>query len=184
MSQAKRPAPTKAEPADALTVLLQRAESGDKAVLPVLRKLLESDGWLVEAAGNLATQVQHTLVNNAAGKSLLLQESIPRKMDRLRKDLSGENPTPLEVLLVERVVLCWLSLHDAEVRYAQAKELSIPQATFWQERIDRLHRRYLSAIKTLATIRKLALPALQVNIARKQVNVAAGGTVEVGGKNS
>jgi hypothetical protein len=38
--------------------------------------------------------------------------------------------------------------------------------------MDRAHRRYLSAIKTLATVRKLALPVLQVNIAKKQVNVA------------
>ena len=33
-------------------------------------------------------------------------------------------------------------------------------------------RRYLSALKTLALVRKLAVPVLQVNIARKQVNVA------------
>ncbi len=38
--------------------------------------------------------------------------------------------------------------------------------------MDRAHNRYLSAIKTLATVRKLALPILQVNIAKKQVNVA------------
>jgi hypothetical protein len=38
--------------------------------------------------------------------------------------------------------------------------------------MDRAHKRYLSAIKTLATVRKLALPVLQVNIAKKQVNVA------------
>ncbi len=36
----------------------------------------------------------------------------------------------------------------------------------------RAHKRYLSAIKTLALVRKLAVPVLQVNIARKQVNVA------------
>ena len=39
-------------------------------------------------------------------------------------------------------------------------------------RMDRAHRRYLTAIKTLAIVRKLALPVLQVNIAKKQVNVA------------
>jgi len=41
--------------------------------------------------------------------------------------------------------------------------------------VDHSHKQYLSAMKTLATARKLALPALQVNIARKQVNVVAPG---------
>jgi hypothetical protein len=38
--------------------------------------------------------------------------------------------------------------------------------------MDHAHRRYLSALRALALVRKLALPVLQVNIARKQVNVA------------
>ena len=46
-------------------------------------------------------------------------------------------------------------------------------SVYYQKSIDRAHRRYLSAIKTLATVRKLALPVLQVNIAKKQVNVAS-----------
>src|SRR5437899_754455 len=62
---------------------------------------------------------------------------------------------PLERLLADRIALCWLSLHDAEVRFAQAKDLSISQAAYWQKRIDAAHKRYLSAIKTLATVRKL-----------------------------
>jgi hypothetical protein len=35
-----------------------------------------------------------------------------------------------------------------------------------------------TALETLATIRRLALPALQVNIANKQVNLAGAGTSE------
>jgi hypothetical protein len=50
-------------------------------------------------------------------------------------------------------------------------DVTVNPADCWQKRIDAAHRRYLSAIKTLATVRKLALPALQVNIARRQVNV-------------
>ena len=94
-------------------------------------------------------------------------------MARLRKEVAGDDPSPVERLLADRVALCWLALHDAEIRFAQAKDLTIKQAEFWQKRIDCAHRRYLSAIKTLATVRRLAFPALQVNIARKQVNTIA-----------
>jgi hypothetical protein len=165
--------PADGRPAEPTEVekLLARAHAGDASTLPMLRKLLES-GPLTEAAGNLATQVEYTLVGNAAGKDLVFKEATHRKLARMRAELAGENPTPLERLLAERVALCWLALHDVEVRFAQAKDLSIKQATYWQERIDRSHRRYLSAIKTLATVRKLALPVLQVNIAKRQVNIA------------
>jgi hypothetical protein len=46
------------------------------------------------------------------------------------------------------------------------------QGDYHQRRMDRAHRRYLSAIKTLATVRKLAVPVFQVNIAQKQMNIA------------
>jgi hypothetical protein len=75
-------------------------------------------------------------------------------------------------VLVERVVACWLQVQDADVRYAQAKNLSVTWGECYQRRMDRAHRRYLSAVKALALVRKLAVPVLQVNIARKQVNVA------------
>jgi hypothetical protein len=46
------------------------------------------------------------------------------------------------------------------------------QGEYYQLRMDRAHKRYLSALKTLALARKLPVPVLQVNIAKKQVNVA------------
>jgi hypothetical protein len=151
--------------------VLKRAQAGDDSVLPALQQMIEKD-MFTESAGNLAVQFQHTLIRNAAGNNLLFSEAASRKMDQLRKELAGDKPSILERLLIERIVLCWLSLYDSEVRFAQMKDLTLKQAAYWQDRIDRAHRRYLTAIKALATIRKLALPALQVNIARKQVNVA------------
>ncbi len=41
-----------------------------------------------------------------------------------------------------------------------------------QERIDRSRRRYLAAIRALAHLRRLQVPAVQVNVAEKQINVA------------
>jgi hypothetical protein len=153
-------------------------EGGDESAMPLLRRAMDIDGVLIEAAGNMAAQAEGTLIRHAAGKNLLFKEATERKMDRLRKDLAGDSPTPLERLLADRITLCWLALHDAEIRFAQSKDLTIKQAEFWQKRIDYAHRRYLSAIKTLATVRKLAVPALQVNIARKQVNVVNSGAAE------
>jgi hypothetical protein len=149
---------------------VRRAEAGDATAMPGLRTAMDA-GVLVESCGNLATQVQHSLLRNIAGKNLLFRETTERKLAQIRADVAGSNPSPLERLLAERIALCWLALHDAENRLAQSSELTITQADHWQRRIDSAHKRYLTAIKCLATVRKLALPAVQVNIARKQVNV-------------
>jgi len=165
---------------DELWNLVHRAENGDTKAVPALRELLSRSPGLTDLLGNLPHLVETTLANNVAGKNISFKEGLARKMELLRQEIAGPNPTPLERLLAERIALCWLALHDAEIRFAHMKELSIPQAEYWQNRIDRAHRRYLSAIRTLATVRKLAVPVLQVNIAKKQVNVAGSGTMEGG----
>jgi hypothetical protein len=122
--------------------------------------------------GNLARAAEDSLLKAAAGENLLLEEAVKRKMELLRTELAGPSPTPIERLLVERIVACWLQVQDADTRYAQAKGLTWQGGIYYQQRMDRAHRRYLSAIKSLAVVRKLAIPVLQVNIARKQINVA------------
>ena len=73
---------------------------------------------------------------------------------------------------MERVVARWLQLQDVDARYAQAKDLSIKRCEYFQRRMNYSHKRYVSALKTLALVRKLAVPVVQVNIAKKQINVA------------
>ena len=51
-------------------------------------------------------------------------------------------------------------------------DLTLGQAEFHQKRITKAHNRYLSAIRTLAQVRRLGVPAVQVNIGEQQVNVA------------
>jgi hypothetical protein len=159
--------------ADELRKLIKRARAGDASTLPALRKLLQDPARVDMLGGDLARQAELSFILAAAGEDLAFKEALARKLALLRADLAGTNSTPVERLLVERVVACWLQVQDADVRYAQAKNLSPDGCEYHQRRMDRAHRRYLSAIKTLALVRKLAVPVLQLNIARQQVNVAA-----------
>jgi hypothetical protein len=173
VSEAKKPAdsdvPTTAED---LHKVIQRAQKGDASTLPALRKLLEVPANVDALGGDLARQAQHSLINKFSGDNLLFKESLPRKLDLMRAELAGANPTPLERLLVDRIVTCWLHLHHLEAIYAGKDGMSLELGTYYQRSLSAAHKRYLSAIKTLAVVRKLAVPVLQVNIARKQVNVA------------
>jgi hypothetical protein len=169
--------PTDAErPAEAedLRKLLERAQKGDASTLPALREMMQaSPGFVDLCGGDLARQAERSLLNAAAGQNLSYREAVLRKMELMRAELAGPEPAPLERLLVERIVACWLQLHYLDVRLAQSEaKLTMEQLDHLEGRRDRAHRRYLSAIKTLATVRKLALPVLQVNIAKKQINVA------------
>src|SRR5262245_25573287 len=152
--------------------LTDRAQKGDEKALPALRELLQDPEAVDLLGGDLARQAQLTLVNKFSGKNLLFRESLRRKLDLLRGELAGSSPTPLERLLVDRVVACWLHLHHLEQIYAQKESMSLELGSYYQRCISAAQKRYLAAIKTLALVRKLAVPVLQVNIAKKQVNVA------------
>ncbi len=154
-----------------LAALLRRAEKGDQTTLPALRKLLEAPSMVDALGGDLARQAQLTLVHKFSEQNLMFREALLRKMDLLRAELAGSNPPALERLLVERVVTCWLHLHHLEHLYAQRDSMGMELATYYQRSMTSAQKRYLAAIKTLALVRKLAVPVLQVNIAKKQVNV-------------
>jgi len=57
-------------------------------------------------------------------------------------------------------VATWLDLYFAELVCNQWQGGSIPEAKYKQHRIDRSHKRHLSAIKVLATVRKMGLSIL------------------------
>lgn len=182
MAEAKAalPAPTEVDvpkTAEAIRALLKRTHAGDEATVPVVRKMLQNPAYLRMFGGELAAEVVSSFTNAMAGKNVGFREAVLRKLELLRAELLGENPTPLERLLVERVAACWLQVQDAELRYAQGQEeMTMKQGEFRQRRMDAANRRFLAAVKALALVRKLALPVLQVNIAKRQVNVAAAGS--------
>jgi hypothetical protein len=163
---------------DGLTEILAKAKSGDRSVLPALRQALD-DPALAETLGNVSRRVEATLIDRLAGKNLAVREATACRLETMRRELAGDGSTPLERQLADRVALCWLALHEGELRLASAQGLSISQCDYWQRRIDHLHRRYLSAVKALATFRRLAVPVLigQVNIAAQQVNQSGPGRV-------
>jgi hypothetical protein len=119
------------------------------------------DGW---SAGEL--------IDWAAGP-----EGDVKTKARLRDDLNGfaaelAGSSPIEIALADAAAMAWVALRLIESRYASsatsAGEMTIAQSEHAQKKIDRAHRRYLSTLKTLASVRRLAVPALQINIAQRQ----------------
>jgi hypothetical protein len=151
--------------------ILARAQVGDASAMPTVLKWFENPKIVDLMGGDLARLAQTRLIDRFSGTNLVCREALPRKLDQLRAEVGGPHPSPLERLLVDRVVAGWVHLHYLEVLYFQAASLTPTVSTYYQRSIQRAQANYLAAIKTLATVRKLALPVLQVNVARKQVNV-------------
>jgi hypothetical protein len=143
-----------------LAQLLKRAVAGDLAVLPALCQVLADNPQLWKGYGDLAAQAEGALIRQAAGSNLLLSESLIRKLAALKEELGGESPSPLERLLIERVTACWLQVAYYDTLVVQARESSPARLKMLQGLQDAAHRRHLSAIKTLATVRKLLRPPL------------------------
>ena len=156
--------------------LLARAQKGDETCVNEFKALLddpERGPVAVEFFGNLAARTREFAVDMVARTNLAIKAATPRKMAKLRAELEGPDPTAIERLLAERAVFCWLILWEYESALALRNgEMTLKQSEFHQRRIDATHRRFLSSVRTLATVRKLALPAVQINLGGNQVNVA------------
>lgn len=161
---------------DEIDALATAASQGDRSVLEVLRKAIcETDHSLWSEIGNLTLWVQNELIDMMfAADELVAREAVKAKLAELASELSGPSPSPLERLLVERTVTCWLDVQEADRHYLKAAkgECSFAQGEYYQRRQDRAHRRLLTAIKTLAQVRKLGGAVVQVNVADQQINVA------------
>ena len=89
----------------------------------------------------IAKTARESLVRMLSGDNLLVQEAHARKCAALTKELAGPQPSPLEQLLVERIVICWLQLYYAETLYVQnIQAFNLRQAEFTSSGLVRRRR--------------------------------------------
>ena len=155
----------------ALEPVRSAAADGDRTVLPAVQKALDMAPRQARTWGDLSYQAELALVREASGGDILRRECQGRFVAGLRQDLSLDGDSPLERLLIDRVVLSYLHLHVIEASSTDGMGVGMVEAH--QKRIDRAQRRYLAAVKSLAQIRRLLRPSVQVNIAEKQINVVS-----------
>lgn len=155
-----------------LSTLSEKAQSGDRAAKRELREAVRSSSAEVIArASDLAKMGQRVLIKAAAPDNPLVAEALPARLDLMREEISGENPTPLEVLLTEQILSLWMLLQLHEVLHsAQYKRGSEHQVSpsFMLQMVkiqESAHRRFLASVQTLARVRKLQAntPGIQVN---------------------
>jgi len=152
------------------------SRSGSRKALQQLIGEVPAFGALVvETYGDAARRAETSLVRHVSGGNVLVDESTRIWLTDKQRDLLESDDTELERLLVHRTALCWLEVNTAEHLRAEKWKGGIDSETaaFWDRHVSRVQGDFLKACRTLATVRKLRRPVIQVNIADKQINVVS-----------
>lgn len=139
-----------------LNELSAKANAGDRQALEELRNLLDEHPEVYRHVGNLAEIAENSWLDLIVEGNALGREATKRQLATLKANLAGEHPTPLEQLLVDNITVAYLGQKDAEIREACDSGGSPQQAAYRLKRSESAQRRYLAAIKTLATLRAKA----------------------------
>lgn len=173
MQELELPEETKARLAE-LKELSDRAEAGEEGARRELRRAVrESAPGVIARASDVGRKASRMLAKTAGGGEPLIEEALYARLDMMRAEIAGDDPTPLEVLLTEHVVSSWMlvALFDALMAGQLWKgmpsenrltEQGLRYYLRWQEGAN---RRYLAAIREIARVRKLqaGAPAVRVN---------------------
>jgi hypothetical protein len=134
---------------------LARAQQGDAASLPGLRRMLRPSSTIWRRYADLGRLAEENLIGLASGTNLALAESLRLALAELKRVLGGETPSPVEKMLVERAAVSWLETSYLDALAGQRPDLAARQAAELGRRRDAAHRRHLSAVQALANVRRL-----------------------------
>jgi hypothetical protein len=148
-----------------LQALSKKAEAGDKDARKKLRLMVrDSSAEVIGRASDVGRKMGQTLAHTASGGDPLIEEALHAKLDLMRAQIAGEDPTPLEMLLTERVVSLWMLTTVLEALLATQYRRDVeggperlsPSYILQQSRIlESATRRYFAAVRELARVRKL-----------------------------
>lgn len=126
------------------------------------------DAW--RQIGDLSHTVREQILRSI--RNVALTETTRDSLRDLKKRFQFDKSSPLEQLLIENILNCWLQYQLVEAGYTtkMGSSITAAQGQYWEKRLTAAQRRYLKAIETLAKVRKMNLPAIQVNIAQQQIN--------------
>jgi hypothetical protein len=127
------------------------------------------------------------LIDWAAGKdgNEKTKTKLRDELCSVADELAGPSPSPIERVLADVAATSWLAYRMHEAHYAAcvtADRLTIAQSAHALRRQDGAHRRLVSTLRTLASVRRLAVPSVQINVARQQQIAQLNGGAHEGGR--
>lgn len=144
--------------------VIERANNDDAEAQACVTAALDRSPEFVAHAGDFMARTEEALVLATSGGDWTLREARTRTLRAMVRQIAGPAPTALEAQLAHCVAM---SLVEADNLATEA--LRHGSTDRLDRRRTRAHARAMSAARTLATVRRLALPVVQVNLAQQQV---------------
>jgi len=147
----------KAQPAT--EPLIMRAQKDEAASLEILEQWKSRE--TLEKNLALVYQTFFGYAERRATANPLLRTAIQHKTDDLRRELTQEGDTALEEMLIERVIVCYHALNDAEGTFQKINQEgghTLTKIEHYDKSVERAHRRYLTAARELGIARRLRMP--------------------------
>ena len=141
------------------------------ADITALHDFLETHPGVWRITGDLAEQANLIMIQDMVAPTAM-KESLKVGLSAMAAELTQPGDGELERLIIRQIVGCWLRLSYVEYVYNRntVSGMNIKQGEHWERRTNSAQRRYLQAVESLARVRRLQLPAVQVNIGAQQVN--------------
>jgi hypothetical protein len=138
---------------EALKILVDHANQGSKSALAKLRELMNKCPEIWIHLGDLSKHAELAWTDLIAGGDHLIMESVKKYVERLKSELAGPEPSPIERLLAEQAALTWLASRQAEAAAAKPGPSSLGEAKMRLKRAESAQRRYLASLKALEELR-------------------------------
>jgi hypothetical protein len=151
-----------------------QAKKPAKEDLQAIRVFLKDYPEMCKAVFTLVDSTQTLIINNLIGGYEVAEIAVEEYIVKIRDDMGYHDAPMMEQLLIENIVTCWLHVQYCQGQIAMliGKDRSIAILEFWEKRNTAAQRRYLAACESLAKVRKLRIPNIQMNFGEKQINVA------------
>ncbi|MSS72685.1 MAG: hypothetical protein EXS64_14520 [Candidatus Latescibacteria bacterium] len=145
--------------------LTQCAKEGNVSALGELRDQ-EPDVYrnLLKRYGDMQRNLESHWANKiGGGQDLIIRAGVFENAEEMRASLCGPNLSPLEAVLVHSIVVTSLQASYADIFDATSGE----QKEYLEKVRDRINKRLCRSIKTLAQVRKLIGPSVEVKLSQK-----------------
>lgn len=138
-----------------LKTLVAAAKQGNAEVLPHIQTLLDNHPQLWQHFGDVVGQVESKWLTLLAGADAAVHESLRRTTEQLRQQLLEDGDSPLERLLVDRIVVSRLMISFFDSAVALAVNAAETRMRYLNQQLSKAQKRHESAVKSLAETRKL-----------------------------
>jgi hypothetical protein len=146
--------PVESDSAKLLRDLAARVQAGDDSALPQLRFMLANNPSIWREAGDMALLARRVWLDLLVDSNAYSREIIEHKLDEMREAISGPCPSPLEELLIERVLIGWLQVYQIDIVLAQNQSKAPTLLSELTRRQQAADHRYRASLKQLQLMQR------------------------------